>query len=301
MKNNQLKYDTTVERELDYTDEVNRTYHSTGIKKSFNRRIYKNQTELINKKRKNALNKEQLKELLACYDINRYIFIFGLDIEISNSDLSRLIYLATFTNYNEGMLVHDNGAPVKEKDLQSILMASKVTTNRFKKNMSSLGIMTFTNNKIFISNEFVFKGIRPSERKQFSRMFNNSIRDLYLNSKSSSLAFIYKILPYIGFWHNVLCKNPNAKVDSPIEQLDWNDLCNILDIKNPSELKKKIKEYTFSNDEPILKTGTIGNKKPIYVNPTLVFKNNNSELFQMAYSIFSIGDRVHTSEYLPAL
>lgn len=295
-----MKNPINKDEQFSYIDNIHRVYFN-GTEKRFHRTITKDQQEIISKLKKNKEKKIEMQSLLACYELNNYVFISHNSINIATSDLARLIFLSSYANYNEGLIVYDNGVQVKEKDLADFLSVSQVTANRFKKKLTSLGVLSLKNGSIYVSKEFVFKGKRSRNEKHFSRMFNNSIRDLYLNSNPSSLALIYKILPFIGFWHNVLCTNPNDKEGTPIEPFGWYDLCRILDIKNPNELKKKLKEYSFSNDEPILKTGTIGDKKMIYVNPRIVFMNNDSDLFKMAYSIFSIGEQHQSSEYLPTL
>jgi len=266
----------------------------------YSRTTYINQLEAMNKAMDNKRKKDELKEYFTFYNIQNYVHITQMNIKLSKSDLARLIYLSSFSNYTEGMLVYDNSVPIQEKDLPKVLNTSPVTTKRFKKNLTELGILRFENNKIYVSTGFVFKGRSAEKVKHYSRMFNNSIRDLYENSNISSLALIYQILPYISFWHNVLCRNPKTK-NTPINPLNWNDLCSILGIKNPSELKKKLKEYRFSNGEHILKTGTLGDDTLIYINPRIVYKNNDSDIFKTVYALFCIGDTYQSDEKLLTL
>lgn len=150
------------------------------------------------------------------------IFDNRLDIK----HIARVMYLATFMEYNTNKLVfQENGKaniPFTEKDLRQLLDLDRRVYSAFKKDVITNEIMTFTDNGIYMSEIFFHKGeigqYKGDIRKQngsFSRIYISTIRALYEgltdNRQHKTLGYLFQLLPYCDFNYNVITRSPNTE------------------------------------------------------------------------------------------
>ena len=215
--------------------------------------------------------------------------------EIDKANISRIIYLATYMDYNdrkEGLLCVRNQysklEPMDKKTMQSILKLTDSTFKRFLKDMKDNELIyevdkKFYVNPIYFNRGDIDKDVKKSVDKSYCRLFIKPIRDLYEGCKTSKhkvLASIYQLIPYIHYEHNIVCYNPNEVTDYP-KAITLRELCKMfeVDYKNSSKLAKSLYEFKV-NVEGIdyhLFTYVILNAQYDYfvVNPLVIYGGNN--------------------------
>ena len=150
--------------------------------------------------------------------------IFDSKLDIKH--ISKVMYLATFMEYNTNKLVfQENGKanrPFTEKDLRQLLDLDRRVYSAFKKDVITNEIMTFTDTGIYMSEIFFYKGeigqYKCDIRKQngsFSRFYVSTIRTLYEgiidNRQHKTLGYLFQLLPYCDFNYNVITRSPNTE------------------------------------------------------------------------------------------
>lgn len=184
--------------------------------------------------------------------------------EIDKANISRIIYLATYMDYNdrkEGLLCvrsqHSKLEPIDKKTMQSILKLTDSTFKRFLKDMKDNELIyevdkKFYVNPIYFNRGDIDKDVKKSVDKSYCRLFIKPIRDLYEGCKTSKhkiLASIYQLIPYIHLRTNALCLNPSEITKEP-QKMDSKTLCKLLGMSiDRSQMNKFIKDlYSFTVD-----------------------------------------------------
>ena len=139
-----------------------------------------------------------------------YFILSNTDFEgLSPSNVTRLIYLNTFLDYETGLL-SERGKSVKKKDLQRLLKLSRPTVNDFWNDVSP-HYLSETKDGTLITNAEIFKrGKLKGQSELYRKFYNKGIRILYENAykKSTHLGYLFMLLPYVNIQFNVLCDNP---------------------------------------------------------------------------------------------
>jgi hypothetical protein len=245
--------------------------------------ISKKQNEVIKKSYDIQYNNDIMKEYNQ--DLGGFIFvlfqycntIFPKQKEITEFDISKLFYLATFINYKGCLNMNRN-------ELQKILLLSRKNFDLFYNKMIKNNIFTIKNKIIYINKKYFIKGniAKINDKIDYTRMYVNSIRYLYNHipiRSHSKLGNYFKLIPYIHRQRNILCKNPSSEYED-IKPMELKDLKEILGYTGKS-LKVFIKTFLLTyldNGEPVLmyfnQTANFWESK-IIVNPKVFYGGNN--------------------------
>lgn len=216
-------------------------------------------------------------------------------INIDKANISRIIYLATYLDYNnrnEGQLVikkHNNKiVPMDRITVKSVLKLNDSTFKRFLKDMKENNLLYETDKKFFINTEYFNKGNINGLPKDSSycRLFISTIQDLYDISKTSKhkvLANVFQLIPYIHYSSNIICHNPNCNEDEicsmSLEEIG--KLLNISDDKgNLSKFKRELESFIINidgRDCRIFKHVRLTDGNFFVVNPYVIYSGDNVE------------------------
>lgn len=144
---------------------------------------------------------------------------------VDNKHIARIIYLATFLEYDTNKLVYNNtgkvNIPLTERDIKSELSLDRRVYCDFKKEMIDNGILIFKANGIYLSSEWFYKGEVRTSRKaimesngSFSRIYDGTIKQLYKQISTRqhiTLGYLFKLLPYCDHEYNIISANPNTE------------------------------------------------------------------------------------------
>ena len=124
------------------------------------------------------------------------------DIEISQANKLRLLYLATFIKYNDNALYIKQGSklkPMTQKDIMKIMKLGKTTFFSFIKEMKSKELIIEKDGAFYINEKYFYKG---KKRNTSLRLFINPMRELYNYMDSRKHSMIFNFIEPITIYTN---------------------------------------------------------------------------------------------------
>lgn len=175
---------------------------------------------------------------------------------ISDTHIARVIYLATFIEYDTNKLVfYENGKinkPFTERDIKEILGIKKVQTyNEFKKEILDSGIMTITDSGIYMSKTYFNKGKDKGNKFYFMKMYIDTIRQLYEQTNTrqhKTLGHLFKLIPFIDYEYNILTNSPNTNNRIKERLMTKKDIAKLLnmDLKTYERVEQQLLKLTIT-------------------------------------------------------
>lgn len=184
---------------------------------------------------------------------NFYFMLFKennvLNQQIKNENIVRIIYLATYIDY-DGYLKTRKKKIIKKSDLKEILNLSKNVFYDFFNEMNNLGIFEIENDGSIKLNSNNFKKGSLSQNDDGTRMFINTIRSLYENTpikEHHQLGLAFTLLPFINKKYNIVCQNPTEQDFEKIKHLTLRDICDIcgFERKRVRRMLKILMSFSF--------------------------------------------------------
>ena len=255
----------------------------------------------ITDKQKNFLNnRSEFKSL--CNHLGGYVHmiyckndILFNKINIDKANISRIIYLATYLDYNnrnEGQLViskqYNKVVPMDKTTVKSVLRLNDSTFKRFLKDVIENDLLYEKNKIFYINTKYFNKGNVNGLPKDSSycRLFVTTIQDLYdisPTSKHKVLANVFQLIPYIHYSSNIICHNPNCNETETLAMSleDIGKKLNISEDKgNLSKFKRELESFKINidgRDCRIFKHVRLTDGNFFVVNPYVIYSGDNVE------------------------
>lgn len=247
--------------------------------------------------------KQFQKDKMGSFIFFLYNSLDDLKKTLSDADLCKYIYLATYIKKTGYLMLDNNKTYMNKKKMQEILLVATPNFTKFYNNLieNKLLIEEEKSKKYKINIDIFWRGYEKDYKKltgnkleDFTRIYIDATRELYnLNyKKTKKLAIAYKLLPYVNWKYNVLCSNIKEIDKSKINPLTIKDVMNITGYSQNhlSNFKKDfygIKFYDYIlfktiQDNPDYVTSTI------LVNPLFAYRNKEMEEVQGLFVIFDI-------------
>lgn len=241
-----------------YTEDVNGNVEYAGLmKESEDIRIVKKMSDEQKNtiKRKDDLGNyaNELGGFIHMMYINNEL-LFN-DIGIDRSNISRLIYLATYIDYNdreENVLVkHTQNNKLEyltKKDIKEIMRLSDATLSRFINDLISNELLFNANDKFYITSKYFSKGKSNFDKRKYTRVFINTTRNLYNGCSTrehKKLSYIFQLIPFLNYETNVLCSNPNEIDRDKLDKLTLIDICKLLGLGTSKNAMSKFEHDLY--------------------------------------------------------
>lgn len=228
-----------------------------------------------------------------CY-INNELLFNRLDIDKAN--ISRLIYLATYIDYNdrqENLLIDcdkfNQEYPMTRRDIQYKLKLSDVSFRRFMADMKRINLIYEVNKKIYMNPDYFSKGKSSFKNKDYTRIFIDTTRTLYEGSsprQHKQLSYIFQLIPFIHYETNIICRNPNSMDLRNCGKMSLLEICKLLGIScessNASRLESDLLKFTIAKDgekfhifKRVIVKGGNGKFDYFVINPQVVWSGKN--------------------------
>ena len=125
-----------------------------------------------------------------------------------------------------------------------------------------------------LNTEYCIKG-NIVKKNGYTRVFVNTIRNLYINTKPiyhKQLYYFFKLLPYINLQFNILTENVKEEKSENITPMSMTDICKLLNVntKDPKKMFKTLKSFMIG-DEYVLCKHEINNIEAYSINPKLYY------------------------------
>lgn len=183
-------------------------------------------------------------------------------LNIDKANISRLVYLATYIDYNnreENVLVkhgkNNKTEYMTRKDIKRVMGLSDATFSRFINDLKNNDLLWEVNDKFYISNEYFSKGRSSFDKKKYTRIFINTTRKLYEGCSTRQhvkLSYVFQLIPFLNYETNIICSNPNEIDINKLNKLGLKDICKLLGI---SEDKKSMSKFEHDLYKIIIKIG----------------------------------------------
>ena len=207
----------------------------------------------------------------------------------------RFIYLCTFMDYDTGYIVWKNHK-IKNETLIDLFDVSKNTMTKIKSSLYDNELVRSDDDGyLLINTEYCYRGDISKDRtykKQCTRIFNNSIQELYEKSNDSRehklLGKFILLLPYINIWHNVICLNPKERDFKKVVLPSSEQLDGILHVgsRNANRTLNELFEITVGGEKAILMVTDKRSIKMYVVNPRIYYGGTNVNDLQEVIGYF---------------
>ncbi|GAA0723659.1 hypothetical protein GCM10008905_16540 [Clostridium malenominatum] len=254
---------------------------------------------------KDKLSKE-FKELQDKISGNFVFFIFKnmefLKENLNDNDLVKFIYIGTYVK-KEGVLMLDNNVTyIDKRRLRSLLNVGDKAFNTFYNKMLENNLMKEHDGKLYINFYYFWRG-KESDYKKFTnvnledytRIYTKATRELYNQIPGrghKKLAIVFKLLPYVNWKYNILCKNTNEVDENKLEVLTIADIVELLNYNKTQMARFKSDFYSLKYNEynvfASVQKQSDYLKSFILVNPLIYYRGNDIEQLQYLVTLFKI-------------
>lgn len=278
----------------------------------------KNEEVIIQKKKKELTPKQKIfsenrSELLKhTKKLGGYIHMGYVKNELlfnklDRANISRLIYLSTFIDYNnrkENLLIkrvqNNHIEPMTRADVKQVMKLNDTAFKSFLSDIKKNNLLYEVDKKFYISPDFFTRGENKKdyekgsrfENKEYTRVFIDTTRYLYEHCNSrqhKQLSYIFQLVPYINYELNILCSNPEETNFYELDKLNLAQICALLGIstenrQNMNKLKNELLKFKVKVNEieyAFLSYARIQNgygiKDYFVVNPQVVWKGRDMD------------------------
>ena len=209
-----------------------------------------------------------------------FISAEGREHELRPATMARLVYLATFLDY-QGRLKVNLQRTMKFSDLEGILQIKKSEVYCFWREVRNNYVVEDKYGCLYMQRDFSCRGRLPCGER-YQQFYIDSVRKLYRKTRPTShryLGYVFQMLPFISTEYNIVCHNPLEQDLDCIEPFSIDEFCNAIRY-NPANRARLMKTYagiTFPVDGKqeqfcafVTKGADIGSTK-IFVNPHILY------------------------------
>lgn len=239
------------------------------------------------------------------YELGGYVHMYYVNNEllfnklnIDRADISRLIMLATFIDYNdreENLLIMNSTnkkiVPMTRKDIQYRLKLSDTPFKKFLSEMKKINMIYEVDKKLYLSPDYFSKGKSDFKKKNYTRIFIDTVRTLYEGCtprQHKQLGYIFQLVPFIHYDSNILCSNPDEKDYRFYDKLSLRRICELLDIatdpSNMNRLETDLLKFSITIDyhkycifKRVIVKGGNGKFDYFVINPQVIWAGNDME------------------------
>jgi hypothetical protein len=178
--------------------------------------------------------------------------------EVSDSMLSRIVYLMTYLAYDKNYLVvrDDCSAPYRpmcKEDVQKVIGLSARRFGDFWSDLMATQIISEQpDGKLVVCDKFRRGKLGKKAKRNMSaiKIFDSCVRYIYEHTTTKShryLAYLYRLIPYINTSYNVFCSNPEETRRDKIRWMTAKEMCWVLglDDSNESRVISTLFKLTF--------------------------------------------------------
>jgi len=214
-------------------------------------------------------------------------------VELNNLDLVRLNVLATYAG-SSGKCYDKNRNEITKGSLSDIWDVSRCNIGQTYEKLLSVGAIKMDNKQIIVNTElFKYGVIEKLEDRTYTRMFNDKLLGLYHNTPKKSrkqIGMLIRLLPYINYKYNILCRNPEEYRKEEIKPLNWQEVCNILgqDAEATHTRTKNSLMKLNINGYYVVGQFKTGKGYHLIINPKVYYGGNNLADVKHLYTMFGM-------------
>lgn len=216
---------------------------------------------------------------------------------LTQQDAARLLFIATYIQYDTGKIIHDNGKIIDKKGLGELVGMSRQRWNALFKKFVDAEILQESEDKLIFMNPSVFyRGDQKLMQYdvtgfQQARVFRKTVRDLYAmynGRQLSQLGLIYSVLPFISYQTNIIAWNPEERNADDVRPMDIDTLAKILEYADGKKLSRALNAIKIDDKPVFLIVPNPNNRrqKRIVVNDRVIFMASGKQ-FGVIHALFN--------------
>ena len=270
------------------TGEIYETEEYFSVLGGFN--VYEPSVKVKKEYRENLRNQQALTRELGGFVKVLYYnneILYGNELGLSKATVTRLLTLSTYLDYDNCLVLEipktkkqaQEVEYMKRKDIQEVLGLSKNAFDTFMKEITKANILIKEDKKYKLSSDYFYRG-ETSKDIYFSRMYIDTVRELYVNTstrKHSTLSYIFQLMPFVHWKTNILVKDRMSNIEN-MEHLNMYDICELLGLETSktsiNNMKKELLSFRVVRDGKELYLfnylkvgGAKGSKESFVINP----------------------------------
>ena len=246
-------------------------------------------SEKLLKRKKYLENRNQMSMLNN--QLGGFVKIFYISNEIlyqntlNPQDVARFLFISTYIDYDN--ILKKDDKPLNKKELWRLtFIRANIFNELYQRLIDKHFIVEHENGSISVNEEKVIKGEHKENNKSYTRMYINTIRNLYSGCdqrKHKSLGYLFKLIPFLNYETNMVCFE-NEKFSPMTTQ----DIMMLLDISvkskgSISQFNKQLLDFTITfkgKDYPVFGKISFETRKGKIVNgwivnPCLFYRSSN--------------------------
>lgn len=228
-----------------------------------------------------------------------YFYTKMNDLEdLSNQYKVRYIMLATYLEYGSNKLVGKESGKgninlkLTKKDLKIILTLSDSEFLKTIKALEEYNLVYELDGGYYLNNDYCIKGENINKKDDYTRVFINTFRNLYWNTKSmyhKQLYTFFLLIPYINIQSNIICKNVDEESIKQIIPINTSNMAEVLGVaqKHSSRLYNDLRRFKI-NEEYVIGKFDIGGVQSMIINPKVYYSGDNIDRLQYIIGLFTM-------------
>lgn len=231
---------------------------------------------------------------------------------LNDTDLVSFMYIGTFVKKDGTLKLDNNKTYIDKNKLKSMLNMSKPKFRDFWNTLIENQLILEDNGMIFINLFYFYRGSESDYKKltnkkkfgkNFTRLYIETTRSVFENTGVRSLrklALIYKLLPYVNWRYNILCKNIHEENKRRLQLLTVEDIANLTgyDTSNMRKFKQDLHSLKYNGMSIFGRFSDSANSKNdmILINPLFYHRGSNLDELNFLANIFDIKSKIIVEE-----
>lgn len=208
----------------------------------------------------------------------------------ANIHIVRFLLLASFVSKNG--YININGNKQRKSGLKNIWQIDKGDARKEFHMLCSIGYISTDENDYIIVNQSIVNKGKAHQDTMYTRLFSDTIQDLYYSTeppKRKQLAYIYKLIPYVNRYHNIVCSNPIEPEMENIHRLDWKEIGEICGY-HETQLKRfrDVVTHFRYKGQPLIGQFMVEDRTTIIINPAVYYAGSNKSHLHYINTLFKL-------------
>ncbi|MGL6175096.1 MAG: hypothetical protein ACRC1P_10875 [Cellulosilyticaceae bacterium] len=208
----------------------------------------------------------------------------------------RFLYLASHLDYNNGNMIirgeHNMKIRLNKETMRDILKLKDTEFRKTVKALTDCGLLIKDGKHYDLNTDCSVKGEVPKNKKDYTRVFIKTIRNLYDKCDPIShkqLYYIFKILPLVNLQFNIPCRNTECETIRDIHPLTMTEICNEIGYNSThaSRLWKELRGFKV-DDNYVLCKHSIDDKEYLAINPMVYYAGTRIDNVKYLIGIFDM-------------
>lgn len=231
---------------------------------------------------------------------------------LNDTDLVSFMYIGTYVKKDGTLKLDNNKTYIDKVKLESMLKMSKPKFRNLWNTLIENKLILEENGIIYINLFYFYRGSESEYKKltnkkkfgkNFTRLYIETTRNVFENTPARSLrklALVYKLLPYVNWRYNILCKNIHEEDKRKLQVLTMEDIATLTgyDTSNIRKFKQDLHSLKYEEMSIFGRFNDTASSKNdmILINPLFYHRGSNLNELNFLANLFNIKSKIVVEE-----